>query len=105
MSADEGLRVPVVKVRLVRERAVRCKPRVPGSSTAAVIAVELLRDWDRECFLTIHLDTKGGAIGVETIAVGTLNSVLVHPREVWKGALLANSCKGEGSLAGDRLVS
>lgn len=91
MSGEGTFRIPVVRVRLVRERTVTCRPQVAGANVAATIAVRLLASWDRECFLSIHLDAMNGLLGVETVAAGTLDSVLVHPREVWKGALLANS--------------
>ncbi|MFO0983235.1 MAG: JAB domain-containing protein [Planctomycetota bacterium] len=46
---------------------------------------------DREHFVVLHLDGRNRVISVETVSVGTLNAALVHPREVWKGAYLANA--------------
>jgi len=37
------------------------------------------------------LDTKNQIIGFQMISRGALNASLVHPREVFKGALLANA--------------
>lgn len=57
-------------------------------------ACELLRDAthaDRESFYAIHLDTRNRVIGVEEVAKGTLNGVEVHPREVFKSAMLTNA--------------
>lgn len=47
----------------------------------------------KEKFMAIYLDTKNNIIAEETITIGTLNSSLVHPREVFHGAIkhLANS--------------
>lgn len=42
---------------------------------------------DRERFLALYLDTRHRLKGIETISIGTLNASLVHPREVFKGAL------------------
>jgi len=50
-----------------------------------------LGERDRECIVAIHLDCKNKINSVETISVGTLNSTLTHPREVFKGAILANA--------------
>lgn len=47
--------------------------------------------WDRERFLTIALDSKNRTIGYEEVSVGTIAASLVHPREVFKGLLLANA--------------
>jgi len=44
-----------------------------------------------EEFYSLYLNTKHQVIGMEMISKGTLNSSLVHPREVFKGALLANA--------------
>lgn len=41
----------------------------------------------QECFKIILLDTKNRAIKVEEISLGTLNSSLVHPREVFVKAI------------------
>ena len=41
--------------------------------------------------MVICLDTKNQPINICTVSVGTLNSSLVHPREVFKTAILSNS--------------
>ena len=50
-----------------------------------------MEDLDREYAKLLHLDTKNGVIGVETVSIGTLNAGVVHPRELMKGAILNNS--------------
>jgi DNA repair protein RadC len=42
---------------------------------------------DREHFRVILLNTKNRVLGVETVSIGSLNSSLVHPREVFKSAV------------------
>lgn len=44
-----------------------------------------------EHFIAIYLDAKMCAIGYQEIAVGSLTAAIVHPREVYKGAILANA--------------
>jgi len=51
---------------------------------------ELLRS-DREKFIALHLNSKNKVISYEIVSIGTLNSSLVHPREVFKAAILANA--------------
>lgn len=46
---------------------------------------------DREVFVTILLDGKNGVLGFNVVAVGSLTAALVHPREVFKPAILANA--------------
>ena len=46
---------------------------------------------DREFFIVIGLDTKMKAIYREVVSIGTLNNGLVHPREVFKKAIIMSS--------------
>ena len=46
---------------------------------------------DREFFFMITLDSKNRTIGYHTISMGSLSSSVVHPREVFKPAILENS--------------
>lgn len=66
-------------------------PSIRAPASAAEQARELLGDKDREQFMVFHLDGKHRLVSAETISVGTLTTSLVHPREVFKGALLANA--------------
>lgn len=42
---------------------------------------------DKEHFMVILLDSKNRVIKEEIVSIGTLNSSLVHPREVFKSAI------------------
>jgi len=48
---------------------------------------ERLRFEERERFFAVLLNTKNHCLGVEEISVGSLNSSIVHPREVFKPAI------------------
>lgn len=41
----------------------------------------------QEYFMILHLDSKNRIIKNETVSIGTLNSSLIHPREVFKSAI------------------
>ncbi|SCG83738.1 DNA repair protein RadC [Proteiniborus sp. DW1] len=45
----------------------------------------------KEHFKIVMLDTKNQVIGIEDISVGSLNSSIVHPREVFKEAIVKSS--------------
>ncbi len=49
--------------------------------------LEDLRDYDKEHFIILFLDTKNCVIGRETISIGSINQAIVHPREVFKAAI------------------
>lgn len=43
----------------------------------------------RECFMVILLNARHEALAVETVSIGSLNSSIVHPREVFRPAIMA----------------
>jgi DNA repair protein RadC len=49
-----------------------------------------IKDTSKEIFIVFHLDTKNQIIKREIISIGTLNSSLVHPREVFRNAIISN---------------
>jgi DNA repair protein RadC len=45
----------------------------------------------KEYFLSLHLDGKNKVSCIDMVSVGSLNQSIVHPREVFKSALLSSS--------------
>lgn len=60
-----------------------------GPDDVANIVRHVTRGDARESFLVFMLDAKGGLIGYEVVAVGLLTHVDVHPREVFRPAIVA----------------
>jgi DNA repair protein RadC len=86
-------RVEIVTLKVVKERpAVNYPLRTIRSPEDAV---ELFRNFigelDREGFALLCLSTKNEPTALHMVSTGTLNSSLVHPREAYKLAILANS--------------
>lgn len=50
-----------------------------------------LRQETKEHFVSIHLDIKSRVICLDEVAVGTLTNAVIHPREVYKTALLSSA--------------
>ncbi len=46
---------------------------------------------EKERLISILLDSKNKIIGIDLVSIGTLNSSLVHPREVFRKAIAAGS--------------
>jgi len=46
---------------------------------------------DREEFLAVVLDGRNRIVGFNVVSTGTLTASLVHPRELFKPAILANA--------------
>ncbi len=84
--------VPVYGLKLVKERTVRYAVRaIETPNSAASLIASLIGACDREHFVAVFLDAKAAPTGVTIISVGTLDSTLVTPREVFKAAIAANA--------------
>ena len=82
----------VVSLRVQKDKEIGLLNEEVGNQYAAgEIFRKLLSDQDREVFAVICLDVKGKAICYSEVHVGTLNQSLIHPREVYKIALLSNA--------------
>jgi DNA repair protein RadC len=65
--------------------------RVGRPADAAALLRSRLELEPVEVCLVLLLTTKHGVIGVHEVSRGTLDSTLVHPREVFKAAILGNA--------------
>jgi DNA repair protein RadC len=85
-------RVPNFKLQIVRDGSVPADKRLCASARqAAELFRAYLGDSDREHLVALFLDSQNRLIGLHTIAVGTVDYCLFHPREVFKAALLCNA--------------
>jgi DNA repair protein RadC len=89
MKEQSTYTIPVYKLQLVQEGQATVMP-VTGPAELAFQLKEIATA-DREHMVVIFLDTKNRPIGRQVISIGTLNASLVHPREVFKAALLAGA--------------
>jgi len=80
-----------VRVQLVREGNVRAS-RVQGPQNIVRLFLELVpEDEPVESFVVFCLDTQNRITACGVVTRGILNASLVHPREVFQRAILANS--------------
>jgi DNA repair protein RadC len=85
-------RVDIVSIKMVREASVLYEKRkIASPRDAFELIKDFLKDEDREKFLAIYLNTKNEPTAIHTVSIGTINASLVHPREVFKGALMTNA--------------
>ena len=64
---------------------------VRRAGDAAPALLKLLQHEAAEVFVILCLSTKCRVLGYHEVSRGTLDATLVHPREVFKVALLANA--------------
>ena len=67
------------------------KPVVKTPDEVVGLVKGRLKGKKREHFLVILLDTRGQLIKISEISIGSLDSSIVHPREVFKEALSASA--------------
>lgn len=61
------------------------------SPQCAALAMQVEAKADRECFWVLHLSSDHRVIEKELVAIGTINSALIHPREVFKKAIVTSA--------------
>lgn len=83
---------PIYEVStLCRTKRSKPGPHINGPADAHRLMRPLLRDADREHFFTILLSTKNHVLAVELVSVGSLSASIVHPREVFKRAIVRSA--------------
>ncbi len=75
------------------EMSLESRPGQPVRSATDVTRLlrELIGDADREHFVALYLNARHFVTHVHIVSRGTAQSAPVHPREVFKGAYLANA--------------
>jgi DNA repair protein RadC len=81
--------VPQIRLALIKEPGPEPIPIFSPESLERF--VEPLKHYSEEHFVSFHLDARNQVIGYQIVSHGTLSSSLVHPREVFKAAFVANS--------------
>ena len=83
----EGLKV---RVQLIREGTALeyHKPIICSEDVVSLIGPRL-EAADREVFLSILLTIRNVPIGVEEVAIGSQNASIIHPREIFRSAILS----------------
>lgn len=81
----------IQRIKQIRIKSSKDSVQITSPSETAEVTRFFLEDEDREVFLVIVLNTKNEVIAVHRCHIGILNSSLVHPREVFKAAMLNNA--------------
>ena len=104
-TAYKQYAIPVYTISLVRDGVQRTTTSRVGSSVdASAVLTQYLDGVDREHFVVLLLDQKSKIIGIHTVSIGSLTGSIVHPREVFKAAMLSNAASiicGHNHPSGD----
>lgn len=102
----EGLTIQHVSTYLVREATAASAETINGDTDAAQMFREAF-DFDhadREVFAAIALNTKNRVLGVWQVSIGSLNASIVHPRELFRTAVMLGAASvvvGHNHPSGD----
>lgn len=85
-------RIDVVTIKLVKERSMKVTNKnMDGPKTVYNIVSQYLEGADREYLVVLSLNTKNVINSISTVSIGSLNSSIVHPREVFKTLIETNA--------------
>jgi DNA repair protein RadC len=83
--------IPGFRIALVREPGVKLaeRPQLRDARGAAPMLAQYIGEADREVFAVAFMSVRHRVLGLHTVSVGCLTNSVVHPREVFKPAILA----------------
>ena len=82
----------IVSLRqVVEERQAPYGDPIDGPETVARLVAPLLADADAEKMVVLTLSTKNFVNAAHVVSVGALDASIVHPREIFKLAVLSNA--------------
>lgn len=85
-------RVDIVKIQMVKESSLLYGKRtVLCPQNGFDLMSQFLGDVDREYVVVLCLDSKNQPTSLNVCHIGSLNSSFMHPREVFKTAILSNA--------------
>lgn len=85
-------RINVVSIKMVRESSVLYNiRRISEPRDIVDLGKKFLDELDREELIVACLNAKNEVNSVNVVSIGSLNNSIVHPREVFKTAILSNA--------------
>ena len=98
VTADQKPRnyfIPTYSIRLMRDGSVKAETKLADSPERVAAIVRAYwgeGELDREHLVCLMLSARSVVVGINTVSIGTLSASLVHPREVFRPAILAGTC-------------
>lgn len=68
------------------------RPKIGGPEDVASFIRKVIKDKEREHVIALYLNGAHEVTDYSIVSIGTLNSSQIHPREVFKVAVVASSC-------------
>ncbi len=91
-TSTAAKRVNIVRLKMVREASLLYpQRRIRMARDVVELFLTFLDETDREQFFLLCLNTKNEPTALHTVSIGSLDASIVHPREVFKTAILSNA--------------
>lgn len=85
-------RINVVFIKMIRESSILYNVRkICEPKDIVELGKSFLDELDREELIVACLNTKNEVNSVNVVSIGSLSNSVVHPREVFKTAILSNA--------------
>ena len=84
-------KMDVVTIRMVKEPSLYSAEKIRTPDDALRLIADELASYDREVFAVLNLKVNGQPINLNICSVGSLDSSVVSPREIFKSIILSNS--------------
>lgn len=81
----------VFNVYMKETRKATEAPMLRSKDEALALLDVVFEDLDRENFIVVLLGPMSELIGISTVSVGSTTCTVIHPREVFKPAILGNA--------------
>lgn len=88
------IKIKIAEIKVKKNRSLTLDlPQTQLTNPAYVVDVltKYIGDCDREHMVVITLDTKNNINCIHTASIGSLNSAICHPREIYKIAIATNA--------------
>lgn len=80
-----------VAIRMVEQPPLYSNEPMNNPDAAVRVMNDFLAQMDRELFCIVNLQADLTPINMNVVSVGALNEAMVHPREIFKSAILSNA--------------
>ena len=80
-----------VAIRMVEQPPLYSNEPMNNPDAVVRVMNDFLAQMDRELFCIVNLQADLTPINMNVVSVGALNEAMVHPREIFKSAILSNA--------------
>ena len=84
--------INIVSLQMIKTDTLSyLKARISNPEDAAEIMRSFIGNSDREHLILICINSKNEPSHIQTLSMGSINQTVIHPREIFKTAILSNA--------------